>query len=339
MLSENPTCVRLLEQHSSQRCILGETFGCIPDASKMSISSKMWVHGCRGRFACANSGVSFLCGYPPGPQKFECSCDGHDKGGEAEFIPTTRTRRHDREATSCDEAGFDAVEQLRTDLRATGLVSNRPLVLCAGEGTTATRSIADALRGLGLRTLHFDDTPVISTLLTADPALYSEIDFPRLLAGFDAVSDMPIPQFFPFLLAAFPNARVLHSVRDPLEWVIKRSTMLGLGVGAAKPFASLYASLSAVPTMNFWLHKRGNTTQKQHVLGMKVHTRRSARYADALLYSAEAAYYRCITPAAQYMLVRPFEGDLCNKTFVPRLARFVGAKVPTRPHFTVSGCK
>ena len=58
---------------------------------------------------------------------------------------------------SCDSAGYDAHAQLRRDLAAGGRVSQRALVICAGEGTTATRTVAIVLKKLQLATMHCDE--------------------------------------------------------------------------------------------------------------------------------------------------------------------------------------
>ena len=39
----------------------------------------------------------------------------------------------------------------------------------------------------------------------------------------DCVSDLPITQFFPFLFAAYPYAKVILTVRDPNKWTKQRS--------------------------------------------------------------------------------------------------------------------
>ena len=54
-------------------------------------------------------------------------------------------------------------------------------------------------------------------------------------------------------------------------------------------------------------------------------------------YSAENAYYRCITPPAQYLYLQPFKGDLCKPGFVSKLAAFVNA-TPPAVEWRVEGC-
>jgi hypothetical protein len=179
---------------------------------------------------------------------------------------------------------------------------------------------------------------IIRKLLQTDPSHYAEVNFHALFAGYDAVADMPIPQLFPFILAAFPNALVIHSLRDPFEWVERRSSMQGLGPGPAKPLSGLFARLSGVPTMNTYLRKRNISAKQVQEMGMLHPRSRTAAYADAMLYSAENAYYRCITPKGQYLPLHPFRGELCNTSFVPRLARFLSRDPKRLRGWLVPGC-
>ena len=91
------------------------------------------------------------------------------------------------------------------------------------EGTTATTDLAMTLGyRFGLRVVHFNDKALMSVIANTRPEEYVDLDLPRLLSPYDAVLDTPFPQIFPWLLAAFPNARVLHTVRDPQAWVASR---------------------------------------------------------------------------------------------------------------------
>ena len=79
-------------------------------------------------------------------------------------------------------------------MRSRGHVSERALVIGPGEGTTATRTLADAFQALGLRTCHMCKSEFTRTVLEAEPSAYATLDFPSLLEDYDAVVDTPIPQ-------------------------------------------------------------------------------------------------------------------------------------------------
>ena len=140
-------------------------------------------------------------------------------------------------AASCPgahEPGYDALQNLRAALKAENKTSDRALVIGPGEGTTATRTLAHILKdAFGLRVLHwhlFDREgskkhaadALLHELARVPPAEYHQIDWISLMEPFDAVLDTPIPNIFPFLYAAFPNARIVHTVRAADEWVHTR---------------------------------------------------------------------------------------------------------------------
>ena len=91
----------------------------------------------------------------------------------------------------------------------------------------------------------------MSTVFAAEPHEYAEIDLPRRLHKFDAILDTPVPQLFPFLLAAFPNARVVHTVRDSMDWVKARTRR-----HSPKPGAALLSSLgkARIPMLLSLIH-------------------------------------------------------------------------------------
>ena len=64
---------------------------------------------------------------------------------------------------------------------------------------------------------------------------------------------------------------------------------------------------------------------------------RSACFADAIAFSAQNTYHRCITPPSQYLLLDAFSGDMCRPKFLPTLAAFVGRAVPAGA-YAVRGC-
>ena len=82
----------------------------------------------------------------------------------------------------------------------------------AGEGTTATRSLAGLLRNhFNMSVLHWNATnpsteKLMTLLFTTPPAAsttltpyLADLDFPKLLQHCDAVLDT-VPQLFPFII-------------------------------------------------------------------------------------------------------------------------------------------
>ena len=66
--------VELIEQYSRSACQRDVSFGCVGDQA-------VWTRACRGLFRCsgrlpgANESRAFACGFPPGRERYACSCD------------------------------------------------------------------------------------------------------------------------------------------------------------------------------------------------------------------------------------------------------------------------
>jgi len=86
-------------------------------------------------------------------------------------------------------------------------------IIGAGLGRSGTRSLHEALTMLGYRSLHFDQTRLNDVLIGAE----SKPDF-RRYDDVDAVTDLPASWFYRELFAAYPDSKVILTVRDPEEW-------------------------------------------------------------------------------------------------------------------------
>jgi len=91
----------------------------------------------------------------------------------------------------------------------------------AGFGRTGTTSLKAALAQLGfapcyhMQEVFKHPSHARTWLAAADGA---PVDWPAFLGGYAATLDYPASNFYQELLAAFPHARVLLSVRDPDRW-------------------------------------------------------------------------------------------------------------------------
>lgn len=94
-------------------------------------------------------------------------------------------------------------------------------IVGAGLGRTGTLSLKAALeRLLGAPCYHMaevfahpEHVPVWTRAARGEPT-----DWPRLFAGYRAAVDWPAAAFWPEIAAAFPDAPVLLSTRDPASW-------------------------------------------------------------------------------------------------------------------------
>ena len=227
-----------------------------------------------------------------------------------------------------DEPGFEALAELRSEIRRARLIDERPLIIGAGEGSTGTKTIHAILaKRFRLRVLLGWDslTPQVST----DPDLMLRKPLARLLAGYDAVIDTPVAQIFPFLLATFPNARVIHTYRSSRSWVKTRTAE---HFNTPLPLSSLYAPLLDVWPMKEMWRSRGvvnsilaaNETfrNRSEYPALTVGRARGNSLALATAYTAYNMVVRCLVPPSQYIGVNVVRGDACRADFVASLARF-----------------
>lgn len=86
-------------------------------------------------------------------------------------------------------------------------------IVGAGLSKTGTRSLHKALRALGYTSLHYDTMRLNDLLMGAKP----DTNF-RRYDDVDAVSDLPAAWFFEELLAAYPRAKCILTLRDEDSW-------------------------------------------------------------------------------------------------------------------------
>ena len=107
----------------------------------------------------------------------------------------------------------------------------------AGFGRTGTKSLQAALEELGLKPCYHM-TEVIQNPshvgLWTDAAEGRPVDWKRLFQGYEATVDWPACTFYKELMQAFPDAKVLLSVRDPEKWY-------------ESAYNTIYGSLRAFP--------------------------------------------------------------------------------------------
>ena len=227
---------------------------------------------------------------------------------------------------SAERAGYDSILGLRRALEKKNRTSSRPLVVCPGQGSTATHTLAYALQhAFGMRVLHWRWPQSHGGGALLDPILHAlnksapdAVDWVRLLSPFDAVLDEPIPSMFPFVLAAFPNARVLHTVRPTDEWLRSRVQH--------KPSP---APLSA------WFAPRISFPPQGGYSISEVVTR--SKPLAALLTTAHNLLVRCMVAPNCYREINAFAGDMCAPTFLASLEPFLGVSC-VNPKYRVVDC-
>ena len=93
-------------------------------------------------------------------------------------------------------------------------------IIGAGFGRTGTYSLKAALELLGFGPCHHMSEVVGDA---RQIRAWSEVangrpDFDGIFAGYRAAVDFPVSAYWPDVLKAYPDARVIHSYRDPEDW-------------------------------------------------------------------------------------------------------------------------
>jgi hypothetical protein len=118
-------------------------------------------------------------------------------------------------------------------------------VIGAGLGRTGTLSLKTALEELGLGPCyhmqeaiqHPDHVPIWESAARGE-----RVDWDRLFGGYRSTVDWPGAAFYEQLMEAYPEAKVILTVRDPDRWYDSaRATIYGIGRAAASPVFWLLA--------------------------------------------------------------------------------------------------
>ena len=113
-------------------------------------------------------------------------------------------------------------------------------VICAGAGKTGTKSIAKALRHLGFEVFDFEEQTLDFLDHWVDVFQNgTKPDVKRVYQNADVCVDTPGNFFFEEILEAFPDCKVILSVREEDSWV----------ESAVRQLNSLYAFRSKIVSM------------------------------------------------------------------------------------------
>ena len=123
-------------------------------------------------------------------------------------------------------------------------------------------------------------------MASVDPRKYVDLDFTRILGNrYDIALDTPIQYTWPYIVAQFPNARILHLTRNGTEWVLGRSYLQQ----ALRPFG--------------WAFEP-NTDPRRHVKAGNAHQFANADgVIDALTFHAAESFVRCSVLREKYQEV------------------------------------
>lgn len=96
-------------------------------------------------------------------------------------------------------------------------------IIGAGYSRTGTMSMKSALAKLGYRSYHMEEAVMNFEKGDLDKwnaymEGHCDMDWQKLLADYDATADLPAALYYREQMAAFPDAKVILTVRDPEAW-------------------------------------------------------------------------------------------------------------------------
>ena len=126
-------------------------------------------------------------------------------------------------------AAFDHPRDALLSVRPKWNTSDFPLLLCIGQGKTATKSLNKALVMLGYQTAHFYGAGVYGLLYdnVAEKPGYNFMFNVWEEKHVDAVLDTPVVEFFNEILLSYPKAKVILTIRKPRSWLKSQQKFYG----------------------------------------------------------------------------------------------------------------
>lgn len=179
-------------------------------------------------------------------------------------------------------------------------------VIGSGFGRTGTASLKLALEQLGLGPCYH----MVEVFRSAEaPGLWLEAaegrpDWPRIFDGFQSAVDWPTASFYRELAAVYPDAKVIHTERDPEEWFESAS-------------ATIFRTIDGMPESQ-WLE------MVRKVIGSLFDQRMLDRDKATEVFRAHNAEVRRAVPPERLLVYRLSEGwgPLCA---------FLGLAEPSGP--------
>eukprot|EP01138_Halocafeteria_seosinensis_P008546 gb/GECG01008735.1/.p1 GENE.gb/GECG01008735.1/~~gb/GECG01008735.1/.p1 ORF type:complete len:339 (+),score=17.21 gb/GECG01008735.1/:1-1017(+) len=214
-------------------------------------------------------------------------------------------------------------------VRSNSTVSNHPLIIMTGEGTTATRAVAEALAEMGLQIGHWQACKGCthwnhmkwrrilsqlrrSTLDTISHATLRELEF------LDGIGDQPVNNLIPELLSVFPRARILLTTRNATAWAKSRYEHHG---GAPVPLVPAIIPYNQIT-------RRGPT---------ELRNRGASPKGRSFMFGAQNLVSACLSRQHEFLHLDISAHQCDSRLLWKRLAQF--ARVERIPAGSFPGCK
>ncbi|NRQ35407.1 sulfotransferase family protein [Nonomuraea sp. NN258] len=197
-------------------------------------------------------------------------------------------------------------------------------VIGAGLGRTGTSSLQAALERLGFAPCfhgrHMRECADRLPLWRAAAAQGSPELWRRLFTGYDATVDWPSAAFWRELVAAFPDAKVILTVRDPRQWYDSMTETIFRVYGSENRNAWVTEAARVVPGM-----AEVGAFMRELVWDRFFAGRFADRDHAIRVYDEHNAAVRAAVDPSRLLIVRP------GMTWEP-LCSFLGVAVPAQPY-------
>lgn len=148
-------------------------------------------------------------------------------------------------------------------------------------------------------------------LMSLLPHERDAFDFRSVLEEFGVVAGTPIPEYFPYIMRAFPKAKVILTWRDAADWRTHRTAKY-----PQSPFPFQYMTDS----VDNW-DQEALKKNRRHTLGTLMTSENKA--GSELMMHMHNVLVECLTPADQLLMINPLEES--QKEIEKKLARFLGS--------------
>ena len=129
-------------------------------------------------------------------------------------------------------------------------------IIGTGVGRTGTHSLKLALEQLGFGKCYH----MIELFIHPEDLVYFEkaergeaVDWDKLFEGYNSAVDYPVARYYKELIAKYPNAKIIHTVRDPESWYQSATETI---FWASKPSIGRMLSLMVKLPFSATLRKR-----------------------------------------------------------------------------------
>lgn len=226
------------------------------------------------------------------PENFQASCDWvieNQLFNASNLTASARTFYKD----------FSKARQCTIDNNMWSL-SQKPLVVNVGSGTTGTRWLDEVMGDLGFHTAHWKTERKPKNMRKPHPPHlgYSQEDINGSFEvdQYDFISDTPVSTLTWQILQSHPNALFIMTVRDPMEWHDTRIASGRMGL-----------KTQGVPCGQ---NKQNNTPY--------------GTWEDlAQMYVVYSVWAQCVLPRDRFLMVNVFANATADNDFIEKLIPFL----------------